>query len=119
MCITPLEGGGSGWGGRPGGTPVGHRCPVGNTPGIRPRAPPPVAPPPGGRECASPPSRRDGLRVGDAQKSSRRGTAVRLERLPASVPAIGPASPPRPSHPDPPPPRGRECASRVSGGAGG
>src|SRR2546423_12259537 len=66
-----------------------------------------------------PPPRRGRVGVGvTLEKAAERAPLSGWTRLPASVQAIGRAFTPRPPHPDPPPPRGREFASRVSGGGG-
>src|SRR2546423_3878085 len=64
-----------------------------------------------------PPPRRGRVGVGvTLEKAAERAPLSGWTRLPASVQAIGRAFTPRPPHPDPPPPRGREFASRVTGG---
>src|SRR2546421_6573365 len=64
-----------------------------------------------------PPPRRGGVGVGvTLEKAAERAPLSGWTRLPASVQAIGRASTPRPPHPNPPPPRGREFASGVPWG---
>src|SRR5436309_150766 len=63
-----------------------------------------------------PPPRRGRVGVGvTLEKAAERAPLSGWTRLPASAQAIGRASTPRPPHPNPPPPRGREFASRVTG----
>src|SRR5437764_5891446 len=67
-----------------------------------------------------PPPRRGRVGVGvTLEKAAERAPLSGWTRLPASVQAIGRASTPRPPHPNPPPPGGREFASRVRGGGSG
>src|SRR5947209_793775 len=68
-----------------------------------------------GRRDELPPPRRGRVGVGvTLRKAAERSPLSGWRRLRASVQPIGRASPPRPPHPDPPPPRGRECASGVA-----
>src|SRR2546423_456516 len=64
-----------------------------------------------------PPPRRGRVGVGvTLEKAAERAPLSGWIRLPASVQAIGRASTPRPPHPYPPPPWGREFATRVTAG---